>query len=114
MENECIFCCIIRRQAPAEIVYQDEAVTAFETNRHIAPVHLLSVPNRHITSVNQVETGDEPVLGRLITLASELAHQRGIDQSGYRLVINTGPDGGQTVFHLHLHLIGGRRLHYQI
>lgn len=114
MESDCVFCHIVRRQAPAEIVYQDETVTAFETLHHIAPVHLLIVPNRHITSVNQVEAGDEPVLGRLITLASLLARQRGIDQSGYRLVINTGPDGGQTVFHLHLHLIGGRRLHYQI
>ena len=114
METDCIFCKIIQHQAPAEIIYQDEQVTAFENIRHVAPVHLLIVPNRHITSVNESRHGDEAVLGRLVTLAGELARQRGIAQSGYRLVINTGPDGGQSVFHLHLHLIGGRRLHFEV
>ena len=99
--------------APAEIVYQDDAVTAFENIRYVAPVHLLIVPNRHITSVDHTHPEDEALLGRLVTLAGELARQRGIQHSGYRLVINTGPDGGQSVFHLHLHLIGGRRLHFE-
>lgn len=113
MENDCIFCKIIQHQAPAEIVYQDGEVTAFENIRHIAPVHLLIVPNRHITSVDHTQPGDEALLGRLVTLAGQLARERGIARSGYRLVINTGPDGGQSVFHLHLHLIGGRKLHFE-
>lgn len=112
--SDCIFCKIINHQASAEIIYQDELVTAFENIRPVTPVHILIVPNQHITSVNETTAADEAALGRLITLAGRLAKERGIDQSGYRLVINTGKDGGQSVYHLHLHLIGGRHLGFQI
>ena len=78
MDNDCIFCQIIHHMAPAEIVYQDDAVTAFENIRHVAPVHLLIVPNLHITSVDHTHPGDEALLGRLVTLAGELARQRGL------------------------------------
>lgn len=113
-QTDCIFCKIIRRQAPAEIIYQDDLVTAFVNIRPVTPVHILIVPNQHIISVNEATPQDEPALGRMITLAGRLAQQRGIAQSGYRLVINTGADGGQSIYHLHLHLIGGRRLGFQI
>jgi len=112
--SDCIFCKIINRQASAEVIYQDELVTAFENIHPVTPVHILIVPNQHITSVNDATPADESALGRMITLAGRLAKERGIAQSGYRLVINTGKDGGQSVFHLHLHLIGGRHLGMQI
>ena len=114
MNSNCIFCRIIAGTAPAEIVYKDDQVIAFLNLHPIAPVHLLIVPLNHIESVNTSETGDEPVMGHLITVARQLAAENKIDQSGYRLVINTGPDAGQSVFHLHLHLIGGRRIPYLV
>ncbi|HEC36383.1 MAG TPA: histidine triad nucleotide-binding protein [Anaerolineae bacterium] len=105
--SDCIFCRIVRGQAPARIVYQDEHVTAFHDLHSRAPVHILIVPNRHIVGVAQVEAEDEPALGRLFTVARRLAEERGITD-GYRLVVNNGPQAGQSVFHLHLHLLGGR------
>jgi len=108
MSTDCIFCKIIARQAPAKIVYQDEHVTAFHDASPHTPVHLLIVPNRHIASVNEVGDGDEQLLGHLMTVARQLAAQEKVARSGYRLVINTGPDTGQSVFHLHMHLVGGR------
>ena len=107
MTEECIFCQIIQGEAPARIVYQDEQVTAFHTNAPRMKVHLLIVPNRHFDSVNQLEEADATLIGRLIVVAARLAAETGIAESGYRLVINTGPDAGQSVSHLHLHLIGG-------
>lgn len=109
----CIFCQITRGQLPATLLYQDEWVTAFEDRNPIAPVHFLVVPNRHVGSLNEVEPGDEGLLGRLVTVARRLAEQKGVQASGYRLVINTGPDAGQSVFHLHLHVIGGRRMPFR-
>lgn len=109
----CIFCQIAGGKLPAKVLYQDEWVTAFEDRHPIAPVHFLVVPNRHISSVNEVEEGDEGMLGRLVTVARRLAVQKGVQTSGYRLVINTGPDAGQSIFHLHLHVIGGRRMPFR-
>jgi histidine triad (HIT) family protein len=111
--EECIFCQIAGGELPSVLLYQDEWVTAFEDRHPIAPVHFLVVPNRHIRSVNEVEPGDEGVLGRLVTVARRLAEQKGVQESGYRLVINTGPDAGQSVFHLHLHVIGGRKMPFR-
>ena len=110
MKTDCIFCRIIAGTAPAEIVFRDDQVIAFQNLNPIAPVHLLVVPINHIESVNTTEVADEAVIGHLFTVARRLAAKYGIDKSGYRLVINTGPDAGQSVFHLHLHLIGGRRI----
>lgn len=112
MAGECIFCRIVAGLSPAQIVSQDEQVTAFRDIHPVAPTHILIVPNRHIASVNQVETQDEAVLGKLITTARKLAAQEGIDQTGYRLILNTGAHAGQVVFHLHLHLIGGQPMRY--
>jgi len=107
MEN-CIFCRIIHGQTPAEILHQDDEVTAFYDMHPIAPVHVLIVPNKHIASVNQLEFSNEGLLGHMIMVARALAIHLHLKESGYRLVINTGPDAGQTVYHLHLHLIGGK------
>jgi histidine triad (HIT) family protein len=107
MTEECIFCQIVLGKAPARIVYQDDEVTAFHTNAPRMPVHLLIVPNRHFDSVNQLQEADATLIGRLTVVAARLAAENGIAESGYRLVVNTGPDAGQSVSHLHLHLIGG-------
>ena len=106
----CPFCKIIAGQTPARILYQDEQATAFWDARPIAPVHVLIVPNEHIHSNNEVAAEHAALLGHLNLVAARLARELKVDQSGYRLVINTGPDAGQSVFHLHMHLIGGRRM----
>jgi histidine triad (HIT) family protein len=107
--SDCIFCRIVRGETPARIVYQDREVTAFHDLNMCAPVHILIVPNRHIPGVAHVETEDAAVLGQLFVVARQLAEQEGI-VNGYRLVINNGPRAGQSVFHLHVHLLGGRSL----
>ncbi len=105
-----IFEKIIRGELPADIVYRDEQVTAFRDIRPAAPTHILIVPNRPIPTVNDVQPEDEPLLGHMIYVAKLLADQEGIAQAGYRLIVNCNRNGGQEVFHLHLHLIGGRPL----
>lgn len=110
--NECIFCRILAGQAPAKILYQDEQATAFRDIHPVAPTHLLVIPNQHIVSVNDLSEDHETLIGHLFTVARQLAHQEGIDQEGYRLIVNTGPNAGQAVFHLHLHLIGGQRMRF--
>jgi len=112
MNMNCIFCSIIQGQSPAHIHFEDETCIAFSTNRPISPVHLLIVPKKHIASVNDLEESDEPVMGHLFIVARRLAIELGIAEAGYRLVVNTGPDGGQSVYHIHVHLIGGRHLPY--
>ncbi len=108
--GDCIFCRIARREAPADIVYQDEQATVFRDIHPAAPVHLLVIPNRHVASLNNLAPGDEALAGHLLRAASQAAEKEGIQESGYRLIINTGPHGGQLVFHLHLHVLGGRRM----
>ena len=110
--DECIFCQIIAGKRPARILYTDELATAFADIHPVAPVHVLIVPKRHIVSVNELTPGDEALVGHLFTVARQIAEQTGIQQSGYRLIINTGPDSGQAIFHLHLHVIGGRRMRF--
>ena len=112
MTDTCIFCRIISNEAKAIIVYRDDQVTAFRDIHPVAPTHILIVPNRHIESVNAVEITDEQLMGHLFTIARKLAMEEGIEKSGYRLITNTGADGGQAVFHLHLHLIGGQRMRH--
>ena len=112
MTDSCIFCKIVSNETKATIVYRDEQVTAFRDRHPVAPTHILIVPNRHIESVGALEPADEPLVGHLFTVARTLAEQEGIAKGGYRLITNTGADGGQTVFHLHMHLIGGQRMRY--
>jgi histidine triad (HIT) family protein len=110
MPDECIFCKIVSKEIKGDVVYRDEQVTAFRDIQPVAPTHILIVPNRHIDSVNVLELSDEPLMGHLITTAGKLAKEEGIDEGGYRLIMNTGVDGRQTVFHIHLHLIGGQMM----
>jgi len=110
MPADCVFCRILNGQADGKIIYHDEAVTAFLDAHPAMPVHVLIIPNKHIPSVNELEKEDAELIGRMTLVAKQLASQLGVHQSGYRLVINTGPDSGQSVFHLHMHLLGGRHL----
>ena len=105
-----IFSKIISGEIPADVVYQDELVTAFRDINPQAPTHILIVPNKEIATVNDLEEEDEQVAGRLLLVAKKLAAQEGIAEDGYRLMINCNKHGGQEVFHIHLHLLGGRPL----
>ena len=109
-DPNCIFCKIVRGETPGTIVHRDEQVTAFRDIAPAAPTHILIVPNEHIAQIAELSEAHAPLLGRLVTVANELARQEGIDRSGYRLIVNHGPDADQSVFHVHLHLVGGRRL----
>lgn len=106
----CIFCQIAAREKPATIYYEDAHCVALQDVHPRTPVHLLVIPRKHITSLNDVTPEDEPLLGHLLAVAARVAREKGIDASGYRTVINTNAEGGQTVFHLHLHVMGGRRM----
>lgn len=110
MATDTLFAKIARREIPAEIVYQDADITAFRDIHPSAPVHVLIVPNKIIPTLNDASPEDQAVLGKLFLVAQQLAKELGIDQSGYRVVLNTNGDGGQSVFHIHLHLLGGRKL----
>ncbi len=112
MDQECIFCKIAAGDMPAEVLYRDDLATAFRDINPVAPVHVLIVPNQHLASTEEIQPTDEATVGHLFRVAREVAHRESIDQSGYRLIINTGPDAGQVVHHLHVHLIGGRRMRY--
>ncbi len=107
---DCIFCRIISGEIPSDILYQDEQAVAFRDVNPKAPVHLLVVPRKHIESVAELTEDEAPILGHLVTVANRLAREAGISEKGYRLVVNCGPDGGQIVPHLHLHLLGGRQM----
>ncbi len=114
MSSETIFSKINRGEAPATIVYQDDLVTAFHDIGRRAPVHILIVPNKPIPTANDVTAEDEPALGRLFTAAAKIAADFGIAESGYRLIVNCNRDGGQEVYHLHMHLLGGRPLGFML
>ena len=105
--TDCIFCKIITGDIPSTNVFRDEQVTAFRDLHPAAPIHILIVPNKHIDSVNMLTNDDEQLIGHLFTTAKQLAAQEGIAEDGYRLIINTNANAGQTVFHIHLHLLGG-------
>lgn len=104
----CIFCKIAAREINAEIVFQDDRITAFRDINPQAPVHLLIIPNEHIPSLVDLRPEDANLVGEMVLAASVLAEREGVAGSGFRLVMNSGPDAGQTVDHIHLHLLGGR------
>ncbi|MGL9773867.1 MAG: purine nucleoside phosphoramidase [Sodalis sp. (in: enterobacteria)] len=110
MAEETIFSKIIRREIPADIFYQDDLVTAFRDISPKAPSHILIVTNALIPTANDVTADDEAALGRLFTVAAKIARQEGIDEEGYRLIVNCNRHGGQEVYHLHMHLLGGKPL----
>ncbi|MDD3517628.1 MAG: histidine triad nucleotide-binding protein [Chromatiales bacterium] len=110
--TDCIFCRIAAGEIPANIVYQDEDVLAFRDLNPQAPVHVLIIPRRHIATLNDVAPEDVQLLGRLLLAAKMVAEQEGLAEAGYRTVINCNADGGQTVFHVHVHLLGGRSMNW--
>lgn len=110
MAERCIFCQIVAGEIPADIVYQDEDFVAFRDTVPKAPTHVLIIPKIHIISVAELADGQQELPGRLVIIAKNLAEKEGIARKGYRLVVNCGPEGGQVVPHLHLHLLGGRQM----
>jgi histidine triad (HIT) family protein len=110
--SECLFCKIINRDVPGSIVYEDDRVLAFDDINPRAPTHVLIVPKRHITSLNDLSVEDDQLVGELVRRAAVIAKSRGISGGGYRAVFNTNRDAGQTVFHIHLHLLGGRSMEW--
>ena len=112
MSKDCLFCRIIAKEIPSKIVYEDDQMIAFEDINPQAPTHILVVPRRHIASLNEVTPEDALLVGHLHLVAAKIAHARGIAESGYRTVVNNGRGAGQSVFHLHLHLLGGRGMRW--
>jgi histidine triad (HIT) family protein len=109
---DCIFCKIANKEIPATIVYEDNYVLAFKDLNPVAPQHVLIIPKKHIASLNDLSQEDEVLMGKVILVASKLAKELGIDDAGYRIVSNCGKNGGQTVGHIHYHLLGGRELQW--
>ena len=108
MSQDCIFCRIASGEVPSTQVYEDEACVAFNDLSPQAPTHILVIPRRHVDSLDKAGEDDRDVLGRLLLAAANIAREKGFSDAGYRVVVNTNADGGQTVFHLHLHLLAGR------
>jgi histidine triad (HIT) family protein len=106
----CLFCRIVAGEIPAKIAYQDEALVAFHDVNPQAPVHVLIVPRRHIATLNDVTADDEALVGRMQTRAAALARELGVSERGYRTVFNCNSEAGQSVFHIHLHVLGGRSM----
>jgi histidine triad (HIT) family protein len=104
----CLFCKIAKKEIPAEIVFENERILAFRDINPQAPVHILIIPKRHIPGLNDITQSDSVLLGEMANIARELAKKENIDEAGYRLVVNCGPNAGQAVAHLHFHLLGGR------
>lgn len=108
MKQECIFCAIVSGKVKSQIAYEDEDVVAFHDINPQAPVHILVIPRKHIASLNETSEDDLQLLGKLLLVARNIAKEKGISEDGYRIVLNTNRGAGQSVFHIHLHLLGGR------
>lgn len=108
--SDCIFCKIVNKQIPAKIIYEDEHVIAFDDINPKAPIHKLIIPKQHIETINHIKPEDQELIGRLFTTASVIAKQLDIAESGYRVLMNCNKHGGQEVYHIHLHMIGGKQL----
>ena len=107
---DCVFCKIVAGEIPATVVYQDDEILVFEDISPKAPLHLLLIPKQHMATLNDAGPEQTQLLGRLTLKAAQLAEEKGVEKGGYRVQINCNPDGGQVVFHLHMHLMGGRKL----
>ena len=107
---DCVFCQIVAGKIPTEFLYQDEDMAAFRDINPVAPTHIIIVPKKHIPSLAEISEEDLPLMGQIVKIANQLAKQEGILERGFRLVINCGKEGGQVVPHLHMHLIGGRKV----
>jgi histidine triad (HIT) family protein len=111
MKN-CLFCRIIAGEVPAKIIYEDTEAVAFEDSNPQAPVHILVIPRKHISTTLDIGESDNPLIGHLFRTAARIAGEKGIAEPGFRLVMNTNPESGQSVYHIHLHLLGGRKMHW--
>ena len=112
--NDCLFCKIINGEIPSSKVYEDDEILAFRDINPVAPVHILVIPKKHIDSLVKLEKEDELLIGKIYTIINKIAKQEGIDENGFRVIVNCGEDGGQEVKHLHFHLIGGKKLRVKI
>ena len=112
--EDCIFCKIINKEIPSDIVYEDKEILAFRDINPVAPVHILVIPKKHIESVIGLKEEDKALIGKIYMVINKIAKQEGIDKKGFRIVVNCGEDGGQEVKHLHFHIIGGRKLGIKI
>ncbi|HWR58373.1 MAG TPA: histidine triad nucleotide-binding protein [Thermodesulfovibrionales bacterium] len=110
--TDCIFCRIIEKKIPSRIVYEDESALAFEDVNPQAPVHTLVIPKKHLATVLELREEDEHLIGHLFEVANKIAKDKGVAERGFRLVINCNPESGQTVYHIHLHVLGGRTMHW--
>lgn len=108
--SDCLFCKIVEKKIPAKIVHEDDRTLAFDDIHPQAPVHTLVIPKQHVATVQDCDTQDQLLLGLLMLTCAKVAKLKGLAKSGYRVTANTGADGGQTVFHLHLHVMGGRHM----
>jgi len=108
--EDCIFCKIINKEIPTKIIYEDEYIVAFEDINPKAPVHVLIIPKDHFSSLNDIPADKQKLLGHIVLKARKLAEKKGIKDKGYRIVLNTGKNSGQEVFHIHFHLLGGRQM----
>ena len=112
--EECIFCKIIKKEIPSNVVYEDEEILAFRDIEPLAPVHILVIPKKHIGSLIALEEQDEIIIGKIYSKINLIAKQEGIDKKGFSVIVNCGKDGGQAVQHLHFHLLGGKKLETKI
>lgn len=112
--NDCLFCKIIKGEIPSTKVYEDDEILAFRDIEPMAPVHILVIPKKHINSLADLELQDEALIGKINVVIAKIAKQEGISNSGFRVVTNSGEDGGQTVKHLHFHLLGGKKLEIKL
>lgn len=110
--SDCIFCKIAAKSIPAKLIHEDDQVVAFDDLNPQAPTHVLVIPRKHVASIAELNEADAGLLGHLMLTGNKIAKLKGIADGGYRLVVNTGKHGGQTVFHLHLHVLGGRPMHW--
>jgi len=110
MPEDCLFCKIFAREIPAKEVFRDDDIVAFEDIRPVAPTHVLVIPKQHIPSIHDLTRDQGPMLARMMEVANRIADERKVDRDGYRLVFNKGPQAGQSVYHVHLHLLGGRAM----
>lgn len=107
--EDCIFCKIINREIPSDIVYEDDEIIAFKDINPAAPIHILVIPKKHIPSLVELEKEDEILVGKIYSVINKIAEEQGVKESGYRVIVNCGKDAGQEVAHLHFHLLAGRQ-----
>ena len=110
MDENCLFCKIIKGEIPSNKVYEDEEILAFKDINPAAPIHILVIPKKHISSLADMEDGDEKIISKIYKVINEIAEKQGVKEKGYRVIVNCGKDGGQEVGHLHFHLLAGKQL----